>query len=95
MLCGFSSFCQDYAEKELDLNEILITHRGSPFILRLDGNSMQDIGLYDGDLLIFDRSLKPEHGDVVIAVLFGEFIVKNLLIQSHGQVLQPVIQLTR
>lgn len=88
--CGFPSPCQDYAEQELDLNEHLITHRASTFFLRAEGNSMQDIGLYDGDLLIVDRSLKPEHGDVVIAELFGEFTVKRLLIQSRGPVLQPM-----
>lgn len=51
---------------------------------------MQDIGLCDDDLIIVDRSLKPEHGEVVIAELFGKFTVKRLLIQSHGQVLQPM-----
>ncbi len=51
---------------------------------------MQDIGLYDGDLLIVDRALRPEHGDVVIAVLYGEFTVKRLLITQKGPVLQPM-----
>lgn len=63
--CGFPSPCQDYAEQELNLNEYLIAHRASTFFLRAQGNSMQDAGLYDGDLLIVDRSLTPEHNDVV------------------------------
>lgn len=51
---------------------------------------MQDIGLYDGDLLIVDRSLKPQHGDVVIAELYCEFTVKRLLLTPEGPVLQPM-----
>lgn len=43
--------CQDYAEQELDLNEYLIAHRASTFFLRAQGNSMQDVGLYDGACL--------------------------------------------
>jgi len=88
--CGFPSPCQDYAEQELDLNEYLIAHRASTFFLRAQGNSMQDVGLYDGDLLIVDRSLKPEHNDVVIAELYGEFTVKRLLLMPKGPVLQPM-----
>lgn len=88
--CGFPSPCQDYAEQELDLNEHLITHRASTFFLRAQGSSMQDIGLYDGDLLIVDRSLKTEHGDVIIAELNGEFTVKRLLLTPDGPVLQPM-----
>ena len=51
---------------------------------------MQDIGLYDGDLLIVVRSLKPQHGDVVIAELYAEFTVKRLLLTPEGPVLQPM-----
>lgn len=51
---------------------------------------MQVIGLYDGDLLIVDRSLKPQHDDVVIAELYGEFTVKPLLLTPEGPVLQPM-----
>lgn len=79
--CGFHSPCQDYAEQELDLNEYLIAHRASTFFLRTQGDSMQDIGLYDGDLLIVDRALRPEH---------GEFTVKRPLLTQKGSVLQPM-----
>ena len=78
--CGFPSPCQDYVEQELDLNDYLIAHRASTFFLRAQGNSMQDIGLYDGDLLIVDRALTAQHGDIVIAELYGEFTVKRLLL---------------
>jgi len=88
--CGFPSPCQDYAEQELDLNEYLVTHKASTFFLRTEGSSMQDFGLYDGDLLIVDRSLKPQSGDVVIAEVYGEFTVKRLLITPGGPVLQPM-----
>jgi DNA polymerase V len=82
--------CQDYAEQELDLNEHLITHRASTFFLRAQGSSMQDIGLYDGDLLFADSLLKPEHSNLIIAELYGEFTEKRQLIMPDGPVLQPI-----
>lgn len=51
---------------------------------------MQDIGLYDGDLLIVDSSLKPEHSDIIIAEVYGEITVKRLFITPDGPVLQPM-----
>ena len=50
--------------------------------MRLAGDSMQGAGLYDGDLLIVDRSLEPKHTDIVIAVLNGELTVKRLFRQG-------------
>jgi DNA polymerase V len=70
----------DYTESELDLNEYCIRRRHSTYFVRAIGNSMTDIGLYSGDLMVVDKAEKPRHGDIVIAEIEGEFTVKRLLL---------------
>lgn len=77
---GFPSPAQDYVESELDLNEFCIRRRSSTFFVRAIGNSMTDIGLHSGDLMIVDKAEQARHGDVVIAEVNGEFTVKRLLL---------------
>ena len=86
---GFPSPAQDYVEAELDLNQYCIRHPAATFFVRASGNSMNDIGLKDGDLLVVDRSLRPEHGDIVIAEVDGGFTVKQLLTRPK-LALQPM-----
>ena len=75
---GFPSPADDYIELGIDLNEQLIQHPASTFFLRVSGNSMIELGVHDGDLLIIDRSLEAKPGKIVIAVLDGEFTLKQL-----------------
>ncbi len=75
---GFPSPADDHIDKTLDLNEHLIAHPAATFYCRVTGHSMQGIGIFDGDLLIIDRSVAPVHGDVVLAALDGEFTCKVL-----------------
>ncbi|MBK0123577.1 translesion error-prone DNA polymerase V autoproteolytic subunit [Pantoea sp. S61] len=75
---GFPSPAQDFVEKELDLNELCIRRRASTFFVRASGNSMQDLGLCDGDVMVVDRAEEASDGDIVIAELNGEFTVKRL-----------------
>jgi len=84
---GFPSPADDYVEQRISLDEHLIQHRESTFFMRVAGNSMNGLGIYDGDLLVIDRALPATHGCVVIAVLDGEFTVKQLLHTPEGQVL--------
>lgn len=70
---GFPSPAEDFHVERLDLTAILVTHPQATFLLRLSGESMAEAGLYDGDLLVVNRALKPVHQDVVIAVVDGEF----------------------
>lgn len=79
---GFPSPADDYIETHMDLNEYLIQHQGSTFIVRASGDSMTGAGIQSGDLLIVDRSLSPAHGKIVIAAINGELTVKRL---SHFQ----------
>ncbi|EIS7744312.1 translesion error-prone DNA polymerase V autoproteolytic subunit, partial [Salmonella enterica] len=65
---------------ELDLNEYCIQRRSSTYFVRAIGNSMRDMGLHSGDLLIVDKAERPQHGDIVIAEIDGKFTVKKLLL---------------
>lgn len=77
---GFPSPAQGYVEAELDRNEYCIQRRSSTYFVRAIGNSMTDIGLHSGDLLIVDKAEQARHGDIVIAEIEGEFTVKRLLL---------------
>lgn len=75
---GFPSPAQDYFSGDIDLGEHLIRDRTSTFIVRAVGHSMQRAGIFDGDRLIVDRGISPQHGHIVIAILDGELTVKRL-----------------
>jgi DNA polymerase V len=85
---GFPSPADDYVERRLSLDEHLIQHKESTFFMRVAGHSMRDLGIFDGDLLIVDRSVPATHGSVIVAVIDGEFTVKQLLHTAHGKVLR-------
>ena len=75
---GFPSPAQDYVEQTLDLNELCIKRPAATFFVRVDGDSMIEAGIYPDDILVVDRSVLAEHGDIVIAGLHGELTVKEL-----------------
>ena len=85
---GFPSPADDYVGQRISLDEHLIRQRESTFFMRVAGDSMRGMGIFDGDLLVVDRSLPAAHGRVVIAVVDGEFILKQLLRTPDGQVLR-------
>ena len=82
---GFPSPASDFETRELDLVEHLIRNRAATFLMRAVGHSMQDAGIFDGDLLIVDRSVTPRSGSIVIAAIDGEYTVKRLK-REHGAV---------
>ena len=75
---GFPSPADDYTEENIDLNDILITNPSSTFFLRVKGDSMINSGIQDEDLIIVDKSLIAKPGNIVIAILDGDFTVKTL-----------------
>ncbi|MBG6180957.1 LexA family protein [Arthrobacter sp. CAN_A1] len=85
---GFPSPAQDYYDGGIDLNKHLIRDTTCTFIVRVSGDSMSDAGINDGDELIVDRSLSPQHGSVVVAILDGELTIKRLQLVSTGVVLK-------
>ena len=96
---GFPSPAEDYIELGVDLNKYLIKNPISTFFLRVSGNSMNNAGIYNNDLLIIDRSINPTPGNIVVALLDGEFTLKRLIKEQNNYYLKadkenyPVISL--
>ena len=86
---GFPSPAEDHLDIALDLNEHLIKHPAATFYIYAKGNSMENLGIYDGDIMVVDRSLEASSGNVVIAALAGEFTVKQLIIKENKTYLAP------
>ena len=91
---GFPSPAQDYVENGIDLNRELVKNPSSTFFGRARGNSMEGAGIFDGDLLIIDKSLEPREGAIAVCFIDGEFTLKRIHFEKHeGQVtaiwLQP------
>ena len=76
---GFPSPATDYIEDDVDLNSHLIKNIPSTFLIRVQGKSMNNVGIHDGDLLVVDRSLDPKNFSTVVANVNEELIVKTYL----------------
>jgi DNA polymerase V len=74
---GFGAAADDYAERGIDLNEQLIRNKPATFFMKISGTSMINAGINDGDIAIVDRSLKPQNGKIVIAVVDGEMLIRR------------------
>jgi DNA polymerase V len=86
---GFPSPADDYVESRLDLNELLIQRREATYFLRVKGDSMQGAGIHPGDLIVVDRSINPEDGNVVVAEVDGELTIKRLRLGAGNPELHP------
>ena len=75
---GFPSPADDFIDKTLDLNDLVIKHPQATFFVRVSGNSMINAGIKDGDILVIDKSLEPIEGKIVIANVDGEFVLKRI-----------------
>ena len=75
---GFPSPAEDYLHESLDFNRDLIRHPEATFYGRVDGDSMEDAGIRDGDIAVIDRSLEASNGDVVVGYINNEFTIKFL-----------------
>ena len=80
---GFPSPADDYTEENIDLNEHLISNPFSTFFLRVKGHSMVNAGIKDNDLIIVDKSLRAKTGNIIIAMVDGEFTIKRLSIKNN------------
>ena len=69
-------------DKKLDLNELCIRNPSSTFFIRVQGDSMCNAGIYDGDILIVDRSLTAKDRAIVVAIVEGDFVIKRLYQQG-------------
>ncbi len=86
---GFPSPAEDYIDKKLDLNQLLIPHPASTFFVKVSGYSMIGARIQPGDILVVDRSLEAVDKKIVIAVVEGEFTVKRIRIQEGKTALIP------
>lgn len=73
---GFPSPADDYLEDVLSLDEVCIANAASTFLGRIKGNSLKDICIYEGDIAVIDKSITPEHRDLVVCAIDGEFNAK-------------------
>ena len=77
---GFPSPAENYVEEKLNLNSYLIKNKeSSSFFVRVSGDSMINVGIFDNDILIVDRSLDPKRQSIVIVSIDGELVIKKLI----------------
>lgn len=86
---GFPSPADDHIEAKLDLNDYLVRRPAATFFARAAGQSMIDAGIFNGDLLVIDRGIAPQHDDIVIAIVHGELTVKRLKKENDHWYLTP------
>lgn len=75
---GFPNSADDYIHESLDFNRDIIKHPEATFYGRVEGDSMIGLSINEGDIAVIDRSIEPEHGDIVVSFIDGEFNVKLL-----------------
>lgn len=78
IFCGFPSPAQDYVDRTLNFNEDIISHPSATFYAMAKGDSMVEAGIEEGDILVIDRALEAEDGDIVVAYINNEFTVKYI-----------------
>ena len=86
---GFPSPAEDFTELSISLDKYLVQNPAATFMAYANGNSMLHAGIHHGDILIIDRSLNARDGDIIIAVLYGEFTAKELSIINGTFFLVP------
>ena len=86
---GFPSPADDFTELSISLDKHLIQNPAATFMAYANGNSMIRVGIHHGDILVIDRSLDARSGDIIIALLYGEFTVKQVSIIDRVLFLIP------
>jgi len=82
---GFPSPAEDLGAQRIDLTQLLVVHAQATYFLRASGHSMVEAGIFDNDILVVDRAIKPRHNHIVVAVVDGDFTVKKLY-QRAGRI---------
>jgi|JYMV01.1.fsa_nt_gi DNA polymerase V len=77
IMAGFPSPAEDFTELSISLDQALVKNPPATFMAYAEGDSMIDMGIHHGDIIIVDRSLTPCNGDIIVAVLEGEFLIKQ------------------
>jgi DNA polymerase V len=87
-VCGFPSPAEDYVDRPLDFNELLIEHPAATFAIRIEGDSMTGAGIFPGDIAIVDRAREAVNGSIILALLDGAFTVKRYRVKDGAVWLQ-------
>ncbi len=80
---GFPSPADDFIELSIDINKEYIKNRDTTFFAKVKGDSMKDAGIFDGDLLIIDKSLEPQDNKIAVCQIDGAFTVKRIKIEKN------------
>ncbi len=80
---GFQSPGDDLEGKPLDTNQLLVRNPAATFFMRVSGQSMRDMGIFENDIVVIDKSLDAKNGDIVVAVLNGAYTLKKLSIGAN------------
>lgn len=86
---GFPSPATDFIESKLDINHLLIKHPSATFFVRVAGDSMIKKGIFEGDILVVDKSLEAKNNDIIIAIIDGEFTLKTFIKEKGKVILKP------
>ena len=86
---GFPSPADDFKEVRISLDKELVKNTDSTFYARVSGDSMENAGLSDGDLIVIDRSINPENNKIAVCYLDGEFTVKRIVRKNSKLYLKP------
>jgi DNA polymerase V len=81
---GFPAPGDDLIHEELNIHDLLVKHAESTFFVRVEGDSMEGAGIFSGDVLVIDRSVEPQNGSIVVAVVDGGLVVKRLRVEREG-----------
>lgn len=85
---GFPSPAEDFQAERIDVLKHIVRHPQATYTLRVRGDSMRDEGVFDGDVILVDRAIKPRHGLIVVAVVDGAFTCKKLWLRAGKLKLQ-------
>jgi DNA polymerase V len=86
---GFPSPAEDFMDAGIDLNQVLIKHPAATFLGRVSGDSMKDLGISDGDIVVIDKSLEVQDGKIVVCYIDGEFTMKTIKLEKDFCWLMP------
>lgn len=89
VVAGFPSPAEDYLDRPLDFNELLIVRTAATFAVRVSGDSMRDAGILPNDIAVIDRSITPVSGCIILAVIDNEFTIKTYRKRGARLSLEP------
>ena len=87
--CGFPSPADDFLDLDINLNDYLIKHKSATFCVKVNGSSMNGVGIHSGDVLIVDRAESVKNNSIVLAVIDNEFTVKSIKKNAGKLYLNP------